>query len=397
MGAFFHSYFLHVVLLIGMVGMTPYGKIPASLRNAQSILTPRSIPDPVFREYVQKKVHDPLNRKEAAQFEGAFQFGGPYSFGNQIQGDFVNISTFKGIENFTHLKEFCLYNSHVNRIDLRKNTHLRKLVLENNPLDAIDWSNLRQLRELRIAKANIKRLDLKQMPNLEKLSLCDLPAIQSLDFSPLKQLNYLAIGNMNITQIDLSQNTKLEKLDLGGMKLDEIQLKNLHRLNDLYMDNMELSTLDLSDNPALFRFFHMNGKKNLHLDFSKNPKLAWIICRNSKLTHLDVSQNPALIDIDCEGNLLTELDLSHNLKIEYLLLRKNDFNDIPDVDRLSKLKILDMRENYLGEDDSKDIERMQNQLGASIIDFGDNRLIGGFEYKPIKGTTESPQSDQRPQ
>ncbi len=154
---------------------------------------------------------------------------------------------------------------------------------------------------------------------------CDDNQITNIDISNNTQLEFFTCSRNNLTSLDVSQNTELK---------DE---------------------LDCRQNPIT------------SLDISNNAKLTRLICVDCKLEELDLTHNPDMAQVFCDSNELTSLDISHNLKLQQLTCSNNyiisntDFIDHPSLTRL------DIRWNYLDEDDWEDVVTLREQLGEDLL------------------------------
>ena len=177
-----------------------------------------------------------------------------------IRVESKNISSLKGIEYFTALKELECNSNPLTYLDVSNNYALEKLECLNHQLTTMDLSKNTALKELRCSGGKNQT---------------------SLDVSKNTALEYLWCGHDNLTSLDVSKNTALKEL---------ICYYN------------QLTTLDVSKNLTLKR-----------LD-----------CSNNQLSSLDVSKNTELEELDCYHNQLASLDVSNNTGLKTLEFGSNN-------------------------------------------------------------------------
>ena len=101
-----------------------------------------------------------------------------------------DITSLKGIEYFTGLRELKCYNNNLKSLDLSKNTLLNTLDCAINQLTKLDVSKNTKLTKLLCYDNKIKKLDISKNPVLKVLS-CELNPIDTLDFSDHPKFVYL--------------------------------------------------------------------------------------------------------------------------------------------------------------------------------------------------------------
>ena len=144
------------------------------------------------------------------------------------------ISSLKGIEYFTELKELDCANNQLTSLDVSKNTKLVKLICNKNALTSLNTN---------------------QNPLLKKLD----------------------IYSNKITSIDVSQNTELETLYIGRNPIETLNIKNNVKLMELQSELNNLTSLDLSNNSPSMTLYLANNiypitvGKGRKFDLSKLP------------------------------------------------------------------------------------------------------------------------------
>ena len=257
-----------------------------------------AFPDQVFREFV--KQYDNNNDGKLSQDELAAvtemdldPYDVPYD--KPYRGE--KISSLKGIEHFTSLKNLNCKLNLLTELDVSKNPALESLDCSYNQLRALDVSNNLALKELNCCGSNngsykLSALDVSNCPALEKLN-CK--------------------GN-ELSTLNVSNNSKLTILGCWDNKLSELDLRNNSALEQLTCYSNQLSELDVSQNKAL-KLLNCGYNLLSELNVSQNLVLEALYCDSNQLSELDVSQNKALEGLSCRRNQLSALDLSNNQKL----------------------------------------------------------------------------------
>lgn len=257
-----------------------------------------AFPDQVFREFV--KQYDNNNDGKLSQDELAAvtemdldPYDVPYD--KPYRGE--KISSLKGIEHFTSLKNLNCKLNLLTELDVSKNPALESLDCSYNQLRALDVSNNLALKELNCCGSNngsykLSALDVSNCPALEKLN-CK--------------------GN-ELSTLDVSHNLALTELKCGGNSLGALDVSKNSELNSLDCEGNHLSALDVSQNKAL-KLLNCGYNLLSELNVSQNLVLEALYCDSNQLSELDVSQNKALEGLSCRRNQLSALDLSNNQKL----------------------------------------------------------------------------------
>ena len=257
-----------------------------------------AFPDQVFREFV--KQYDNNNDGKLSQDELAAvtemdldPYDVPYD--KPYRGE--KISSLKGIEHFTSLKNLNCKLNLLTELDVSKNPALESLDCSYNQLRALDVSNNLALKELNCCGSN---------NGSYKLS--------ALDVSKNSELNSLNCGDNKLSALNVSNNSKLTILGCWDNKLSELDLRNNSALEQLTCYSNQLSELDVSQNKAL-KLLNCGYNLLSELNVSQNLVLEALYCDSNQLSELDVSQNKALEGLSCRRNQLSALDLSNNQKL----------------------------------------------------------------------------------
>ena len=278
-----------------------------------------AFPDQVFREFV--KQYDNNNDGKLSQDELAAvtemdldPYDVPYD--KPYRGE--KISSLKGIEHFTSLKNLNCKLNLLTELDVSKNPALESLDCSYNQLRALDVSNNLALKELNCCGSNngsykLSALDVSNCPALEKLN-CKGNELSTLDVSHNLALTELKCGGNSLGALDVSKNSELNSLDCEGNHLSALDVSKNSELNSLNCGDNKLSALNVSNNSKLTILGCWDNKLS-ELDLRNNSALEQLTCYSNQLSELDVSQNLALEGLTCRRNQLSALDLSNNQKL----------------------------------------------------------------------------------
>ena len=300
-----------------------------------------AFPDQVFREFV--KQYDNNNDGKLSQDELAAvtemdldPYDVPYD--KPYRGE--KISSLKGIEHFTSLKNLNCKLNLLTELDVSKNPALESLDCSYNQLRALDVSNNLALKELNCCGSNngsykLSALDVSNCPALEKLN-CKGNELSTLDVSKNSELNSLDCEGNHLSALDVSKNSELNSLNCGDNKLSALNVSNNSKLTILGCWDNKLSELDLRNNSALEQLTCYSNQLS-ELDVSQNKALKLLNCGYNLLSELNVSQNLVLEALYCDSNQLSELDVSQNKALEGLICRRNQLSalDLSNNQKLS--------------------------------------------------------------
>ena len=300
-----------------------------------------AFPDQVFREFV--KQYDNNNDGKLSQDELAAvtemdldPYDVPYD--KPYRGE--KISSLKGIEHFTSLKNLNCKLNLLTELDVSQNPALESLDCSYNQLRALDVSNNLALKELNCCGSNngsykLSALDVSNCPALEKLN-CKGNELSTLDVSKNSELNSLDCEGNHLSALDVSKNSELNSLNCGDNKLSALNVSNNSKLTILGCWDNKLSELDLRNNSALEQLTCYSNQLS-ELDVSQNKALKLLNCGYNLLSELNVSQNLVLEALYCDSNQLSELDVSQNKALEGLICRRNQLSalDLSNNQKLS--------------------------------------------------------------
>ena len=324
-----------------------------------------AFPDQVFREFV--KQYDNNNDGKLSQDELAAvtemdldPYDVPYD--KPYRGE--KISSLKGIEHFTSLKNLNCKLNLLTELDVSKNPALESLDCSYNQLRALDVSNNLALKELNCCGSNngsykLRALDVSNCPALEKLN-CKGNELSTLDVSHNLALTELKCGGNSLGALDVSKNSELNSLDCEGNHLSALDVSKNSELNSLNCGDNKLSALNVSNNSKLTILGCWDNKLS-ELDLRNNSALEQLTCYSNQLSELDVSQNKALKLLNCGYNLLSELNVSQNLVLEALYCDSNQLSEL-DVSQNKALEELICRRNQLSALDLSNNQKLSAHL-----------------------------------
>ena len=324
-----------------------------------------AFPDQVFREFV--KQYDNNNDGKLSQDELAVvtemdldPYDVPYD--KPYRGE--KISSLKGIEHFTSLKNLNCKLNLLTELDVSKNPALESLDCSYNQLRALDVSNNLALKELNCCGSNngsykLSALDVSNCPALEKLN-CKGNELSTLDVSHNLALTELKCGGNSLGALDVSKNSELNSLDCEGNHLSALDVSKNSELNSLNCGDNKLSALNVSNNSKLTILGCWDNKLS-ELDLRNNSALEQLTCYSNQLSELDVSQNKALKLLNCGYNLLSELNVSQNLVLEALYCDSNQLSEL-DVSQNKALEGLICRRNQLSALDLSNNQKLSAHL-----------------------------------
>lgn len=293
-----------------------------------------AFPDQVFREFV--KQYDNNNDGKLSQDELAAvtemdldPYDVPYD--KPYRGE--KISSLKGIEHFTSLKNLNCKLNLLTELDVSQNPALESLDCSYNQLRALDVSNNLALKELNCCGSNngsykLSALDVSNCPALEKLN-CKGNELSTLDVSHNLALTELKCGGNSLGALDVSKNSELNSLNCGDNKLSALNVSNNSKLTILGCWDNKLSELDLRNNSALEQLTCYSNQLS-ELDVSQNKALKGLVCRRNQLSALDLSNNQKLsAHLYCDSNQLTSLNLGERY-FEFFSCNGNSYDIVVD-------------------------------------------------------------------
>ncbi len=274
----------------------PSNTIQAASERATGVaINATNFPNAAFREYV--KQFDKDNN-------------GYFSSSEIMKVDTIelthntSVTSLKGIEYFTALRNLNVSYDALTSLDVSKNTDLIGLTCTGNKLSSLNVSSNIYLQALYCRENKLTSLNLKNNIFLYVLA-CGANNISSLDVSSNTNLNFLDCDNLSITSLNTSKNTDLETLICRGCKnLKSLDLRNNVNLVELTARNSGLNSLDISKCRRLSRLY-TDGTNISTIDITFCPKLLAIYYNGVKF---EESESISWLANEAEGKITGDLD-----------------------------------------------------------------------------------------
>ncbi|MBR5701688.1 MAG: hypothetical protein IKX47_04420 [Oscillospiraceae bacterium] len=348
-----HKRFLSVLLALVMVfTLLPVLTPPAKAAGSVTIDS-TNFPDTTFRNYISDVFDNGDGVLSAAEIAAV----------TTITVSNMDITTLKGIEYFTALKDLRCVHTKLTTLTLSKNTALEELrAYYNYQLTNVTVSGLSAL----------SYLDVEDCTALKTLA-CSRCALNDLCIDGCTALTSLECGNNQLTELDVSDCTALTALRCYSNRLTSLDVSKNTALDILYCQSNPLTELDLTKNTAL-EYLAIGSSEITSIDLSNNYLMKNMTCISSKLTELDVSKSSnleslsvenslnltelrcyecalktlnvsgctALTYLDCEDNYLTSLNVRSCTALETLFCRGNKLTelDVEDMESLNDLRCI---------------------------------------------------------
>ena len=247
-----------------------------------------NFPNDTFLEYLETKID---------KDENGYLSCGEIAVTTSIDLWLTGITSLKGIEYFTELRELYCSDNKLTSLDVRGNVLLETLSCENNQ--------------------GMFALNVSHNPYLSYLN-CSNGSLRSLDVSTCRKLELLYCEDNQISKLDLSKNALLEDLNCSRIGLTRLDVSKNTKLIWLVCDGNGMSTLNVSGAKNLT---YITCRSNLltTINITKNTKLQSLVCDENKLKSIDLSKSTALEYLSCLDNQITKLDAS-NTNLEELVV-----------------------------------------------------------------------------
>lgn len=236
----------------------------------------KSFPDDVFRDYVKEELDlnddNVLSDNEISEIDTIILDG-------IKEPKYREIKSIVGIEYFSELKDFRLFDSNITNADFGGNKNLLSVYLWGECLADINIENNLKLEEISIKNGKIKELDISNKTELKKLDLT----------------------GCHIERIDLSENNKLEQLDCSGTSISNIDISNNPALTTLEVSKTGITNLDLGNNENL-NYLICEGTALTSIDITNNPEMLSVYCNGTNIEQLDITKNEKLFEVHCDEN-----------------------------------------------------------------------------------------------
>ena len=183
----------------------------------------KNFPDAIFMEYVSSNFDTDSNGYLSDEEIKAV---------DEIFVRNKGISSLKGVEYFTALKELYCGENQLTTLDLSSNTALQHLDCASNQLTYLNVSNNPHLWDLYCNENQLTTLDLSNNTALYELS-CSSNQLTTLDLSSNTALGRLICGGDQLTTLNIRQNIELVYLDCrSSPRLNTIDITGCPHLYD---------------------------------------------------------------------------------------------------------------------------------------------------------------------
>ena len=252
------------------------------------------------------------------------------------------ITDITGLEYFTSLETLNLkYNTVSDAKPIEGISTLQVLILGENPISSINLDKLGELTDLRLYGTNISEIDLSKTPKLESLYL-QRTKVSKVDLTPLQSLDQALINNCsNLSEIKASNLPSLTRLDAVKGNLTSFEISDCPSLRELHLNSNKLTSIKLN-NLAMLMLLNIYDNQLTSIDVSNLPFLMRLFVYDNQLTSIDLSANVMLREFRASNNPLTEVNLSTNASLVSL-----------ELDNMSKMKTLNIKNGYYDEWDSE--------------------------------------------
>ncbi len=277
---------------------------------SRNINTPENFPDPSFREEVEKYMNvepgEPFTREQAAARSKRFVCNA------------TEAESLQGLEYFSKLKEFALFNSSISHFDasvLPEVTHL--YASQNENLETVDLSNNPHLRVFEFVENRLTQIDFSQNPKLENVFLGSND-LKTLNVSKNKELFKLICEDNNLKSLRLGYHKYLMFLRCSFNELQQLDVSNCPGLTVLDCSFNQIRRLDVSNNSDL-RTLNCAGNKISTINLTQNKILVYADFSNNPLTSINVSQNKEMSILDIRGTEIKQVNMRNNFHLRNVI------------------------------------------------------------------------------
>ena len=215
-------------LTIDRSKVTPMAALTLTVESRDEL----DIPDPAFKAYLLATVD--MDNDGILTLQDA-QAWNESSREKTFEVDCKNITSLKGVEYFTALKELYCYDNPLTTLDVSKNTALEVLFCHEGSLATLDVSKNTALESLSCTKNSLTTLDVSKNTALTYLT-CERNQLTTLDVSKNVALKVLHCTGNQLTTLDVSKNTALEWLECSGNQLTTLDVSKTNLNNNSVID-----------------------------------------------------------------------------------------------------------------------------------------------------------------
>ena len=257
--------FAGLALILGVCMVVTF---PAEAASSAIPIDEKHFPDPVFRDYIERKIDDNMDGKLSVKERNRVK---------QIWIDNSSILTkvdpslksLKGIEYFPNLRVLDCVGQELTKLDLRKNTKLTSLYCSYNYLTVLAVGKCKDLKVVQCEHNKIKTMNLKNCKNLTYLE-CHNNQLTSLNVSGCTSLKELYCSANKLKKLDVSDLVSLKRFGFDDNRIKEIDISRSPDLEYLSSYTNPIKSLAIMNNPYLIKAFeHYSQTQKYDLYSSK--------------------------------------------------------------------------------------------------------------------------------
>ena len=198
-----------------------------------------------------------------------------------------NLSSLKGIENFTELETLFCYDNIISDIDLSTLKKLKYLYCNNSNVHNLNVLGCSELLILDAHYNFLETLDVSSCSKMFLLSICFNPRFKEINLGSCKSLGTLYCQSCSLTGLDVSGCSHLIGLHCWGNQLTELKLEGCSNLMDLWCGDNNLFSVDLTDCPD----------KMQYISCPRNPGLMKVYLRKGQTaSSIELSTSTGIIN-----------------------------------------------------------------------------------------------------
>ena len=196
-----------------------------------------NFPDATFRAYVKSSCQSDGDDYLTATEKKAV---------TKIDVHNKGITSLKGVERFTALKELLCYTNKITALDVTKNTQLTRLACNSNKLKTLDLTKNTKLENLNCSSNQLTSLNVTKNTKLWRL-VCSSNKLTTLNVSKNTLLTEFKCNENQLTALTVTNNKKLTTLECCNNQIGEEA-----------MDKLVKSMPTVSGTPGVFVPFNLS-------------------------------------------------------------------------------------------------------------------------------------------
>lgn len=198
--------------------------------------------------------------------------------------------------------------------------------------------------------------------------------IIDVNINSLNNIEGVNFSNNKITHLNLLKNLKLKELICDNNLLSSLDLSNNSNLTTIFADNNQLQNVDLRNKSKLY-FVSINHNRLINIDLRGDNELSDLSIIDNQLKTL-IIDNSNLTKLSCGNNLLDTLNIESCLKLELLLISKNNIKGLS-LSQNIQLKEINISQNPINKlnlESNKEIRRI-NMQNTNITQLNLNEIL----------------------